>query len=688
MIFTENEINFTKLNSLKERMNYLDEKDIGSELLAEFFFARFPHDIFKETDISERDAITANVHYWNGKSWPVIKSQELKGFLNRILKDDLHIEASCRKHDLISGFLTSYVIPNEDININAQNLFNTNTGVISLEDFKITMASQGENIDVKSLVASKNSWLFAHNDFKENHLTCLSEIEIPETVDVLKYDSDISFLKNTFLKSLGHRQDSFEWLMDLFSACISGERKGDHFTTLFGAPATGKTTLVKFLRKVFGNDYFRTIEPEDMVKKTNGGVRKFYDARFARIINVSETADKKTNASFIKKITGNADILIGDDGETFSLASHIIVDTNHMLNPDEDDPAAFLRRIIYIPFGPKINEKEMDKELHLKLEALKDSFFLNLLLRFVKIQPAFLETPSISLDAIKTAAKFNDPIKFFYEKWCVPALDLQGGKTFKLSEIRRIFVQEFFYDYENEFQKIFYRTQDFHRELALIQKQTFNLRMQNFHHFVTKGHAGELLFHNLIIHHPGTFSTMKEYQRHQLMSYYCLANTKEEADKIIAEAERPPVDRVSDDISATDFRDVTWYTDFPSFSFFGIKPEKIEWEDTILKLLINGNHSAFCSWLNSNMNPVEANRIYQNLIALIQKRFCNFEFCKFDSGIRGILNSLFDFYIGSVRSFKNQKRRIMNNTILEDSNQTGVTPFSPSKVISGVAYSY
>lgn len=652
MIFNENEINEELLEEVREEILELgDEEKICCEHLEKFFFARFPHPIFKEQNIGEKEAMTSKVHFWDEKHWPEIKSQELRGFLHRILKDDLGITATCRKNDLIAGFLSKYIISEEEINVDGKRLFNTMSGVICLDSFKKTMQGLGSDISIQKMLSMRNLWLFKHEQFKQNHLTCLANIEIPENISLERYKSDLDFFKKTFLKSMGYREDSLEWLFNLFSACISGERKGDHFTALYGAPATGKTTLTKFLRLVFGN-YLQTIEPEDFVQKSDGGVRKFYHARFARMINLSELPERKANSSFIKKITGNSEILIGNYGETFTLDAHILIDTNHLLTPDETDSTAFLRRVIYIPFGPQIEENAMDKDLLQKLAKVKESFFLNLLLRFPNVNPTKISTPTISKEVIKTSEKFRNPIDFFFQKWCVPALDVHGGRKYKLSEIYRIFIQEFFYDYESEFNTLFYHSEDFHRKPASIAKQKFNLKFQDVHHFVRTGHGGDLIFYNLIIHNPGNYTTMREYQKKQLREFYRIATSDEEAEILIKDAERPSVISVPNDAFETEYRDILWYKGFPSFYSLGIPQNKIVWENSVLMLLLSGGGVQVFSWLQKTMDQTECNQIWAELMQRIQNYNYNFAFCCNDCGIRGILSSLFDFFVNSVRKIR------------------------------------
>lgn len=113
--------------------------------------------------------------------------------MHRILKDDLHINATCRKTNLIDGFLSKFNIDEEDLNVDGKSLFNTQSGVISLPLLKTIMMEKGKNLSVKELLESKDDWMFDHEVYKENHLTCIADISIPDDYLDDKYQQEMMF---------------------------------------------------------------------------------------------------------------------------------------------------------------------------------------------------------------------------------------------------------------------------------------------------------------------------------------------------------------------------------------------------------------------------------------------------------------------------------------------------------------
>ena len=641
----------------KEKKNFSNKIENYESDLADAYFATYGHQIIKLNPISRNDAICENVYFWNNLYWESIKPNIFEGRLNNIL-NKMGVVQTCRKNDLKRGFLAHFTIPETEFNIEGKNLFCTKSGVIILNKLKEVLINLGENPNINELLKKKTAWLKPHSEFIRNHLTCMAPIRIPDFVDEAKFEEDRKFLKNTFMRSLGYREDSYEWMMNLFAACLSGERKGDHFTTFYGAPGTGKTTITRVLEIIFGEQYVRTIEPEDVVSKNNTSVRKFYHARFARIINISETSEKAVNASFIKKLTGKSKMLVGYGGETFDLDSHIIVDSNHLIEPDEDDPGAFLRRYIVIPFGPKINECDQNKHLAEDLEARKENFFLELLLRYANAAVAELSTPSITKEVIETAELYKNPVKLFLETWTVPAINTHGGTKIKVGELYRIFIQDFYYWYETHFDKIFYRTEDFHINLPEISRHAFTVKLECIYHNIVRGHGNELYLNNIIVHNPGTYNSIKEMQIERLKHLYLVAPDDDSALKIINAAEKPSVISLPDEPNESGFSDILWYTDFPSFSKLGIPPSQEMWEDRVLFLIGNGHNLEFSNWLSKLIGIERTKELMEKLHTALC--LCKYDFilCKNNAEIKGLLGGMFDMYVKQIRSFKKPKFNI------------------------------
>lgn len=665
-------------------------------ILASAFFNHFPHPIIKQNAIFQNEALTENVYWWTGKYWRPFKPLDLEGKLNDILLNDLGIEETCRKNDMKKTFLAEHSIPQEELNIEGENLFCCESGVIDLISLREIYESSEKEFSIETLYERKSDWLFPHEMYKDNHITCFAPISIPDIFNKEQFEEDMSFFRNTFLKSMGNREDSFEWLMDLFSACLSGERKGDHFTSLYGAPASGKTTLMKFASSVFGDQYARTIEPEDLAGKSPAAIKRFYRSRFARYINVSETADKKLNSSFLKKLTGKSNILVGYDGETMELNAHIIVDSNHLIESDETDAAAFLRRYIVIPFGPKIDESQQDKHLAEKLEKIKQSFFLELIFRFPKLKVSELSAPEITNEVLTTAKTFKEPVRFFLDTCTVPALKIHGGRDVKIAELYRLYKQNFSYIYEARFNNIFYRTDDFHVNLPEIGRQKFTIEVEKVYHNITSDHKGkELCVNNLIVRDPGAYTTVKKMQIEQLQKVYCVASNEEEALALIEETEKPCLVSLPDDPNDTGFADIIWYEGCPSFTWLHVVPNQLMWENQILRIIcfknlpnMFGLFGQFQQWLAIAIGYEKGCEIFSDLCN--QLSLCgNYEMALCNTEVRKILSGFFDIYRKYVQNITPVKKlqTSVKPRFHNETKKIGAIPFSINKNLNGIEYS-
>lgn len=623
------------------------------------FFRAFPHAIIKQERIFKDESLTENCFWWTGEFWKRFKPLELEGIMNSVLLDDLGIEASCRKNDLKKTFLARRCISEKELNIDGKFFFNTKSGVIDLIKLKELAEELGENFNGETLIRNREKWLFPHEDFKDNHFTCLAPITIPETFDEEKFKKDIAFLRKTFMKSMGDREDSFEWIMNLNSSSVSGEPKGDHFGSLLGATGAGKTTLVKLIGATFGEEYARTVEPEDLASKSEKAIKRFYRARYARIINVSEPSDKRLNTSFIKKLTGKSNILVGYDGESLNLDSFILIDSNHQITPDEADPSALKRRYIIIPFGPKIAEENQDKKLAEKLTKIRESFFLELLLRFPHINVGEISTPPVTQEVLETTERFKNPVKFFLETCTVPALDIHGGCNVAMSELYRIFKQHFHYIYEAKFKDIFYHNDDFHVDLAEISMQRFTVEVEKIYHNITIGHAGARFVNNIIVRNPGNFSSVREMQIENLKNVYCVATDDKSAEEIITETEKPGSLIMPDSPNDAGFSDVLWFNGCPSFKWMCLPPVKVLWENQLLKMCIFGacnplytSHLCeFTNWLALAIGFEKAQEslcLLKNLIS----QCATPQIAENNTEIRKTLNQFFDIYLKFVRGLR------------------------------------
>ena len=640
------------------------ENKVYYDALEANYFNEFPGEIIKHAPLFRNERVTEGVHRYNGKIWKEELATEIEGRCNAIL-NKMGVVACNRMRNHIVSFMSRYVIKESEFNLNAENLFVTENGVIDLECLKRVWEQLPENEkNIKELFALKDEWLFPHENYKENHLTTMAPIEIPDELDIDQFYEDINFIKGKLLKSLGDRSDNLEWLCNLLALCLTGRRTGDMFVNLYGRGGTGKTTFIKFLGSVFGDDYLRILQTSELFDERNSTLTKLYRSKYARIISVSEPTDSKINASFIKKLTGGSELAVGYGDIKFELNGQIIIDSNFLLEPKEVDKEAFRRRAAIIPFGPAIPEEDQEKDLIEKMKERKNSFFIELLYRFVQLNLLGFKKPVFSYSVLETADLFSDLPKMFYKTCCTSGLSTQNGKDYKLPEVLLFFRTQFYDYYEHCLNNLFFKSEQFHRDVFKISGQTLHKELLKFHRNIDASHAREIVFKNLILEIPPEGATAQSLQVERLVNCKW-ATDKSEALKIINEAAQTATITIPEGKDDEDFRDVMMLQGFPSFSFFNIvTPNKTIWENEMLISILNERYATvssggfvsipemLISWLHSNevgISPQKATEILDKFAYFIEMCNSDLNRCMTNKEIRDILGVLFDLYIKMAR---------------------------------------
>ncbi|MDD7611968.1 MAG: hypothetical protein PUJ82_13755, partial [Spirochaetales bacterium] len=355
-------------------------------------------------------------------------------------------------------------------------------------------------------------------------------------------------------------------------------------------------------------------------------------------------------------------ILVGYDGESIKLNSHIIIDSNNLISINEKDPKALQRRYILVAFGPTISEEYKDPKLPERLEKIRESFFIELLLRFPKIDIESIDAPAITNEVLKISESFKNPVRLFLDTCTVPALNIHGGTNVSIGELNRVFKQHFFYLYESRFNGVFFKNMDFHVDLAEISKQRFTIEVEKVYHDITIGHAGAKFVNNILVRDPGNFNTVKEMQIHNLKNVYCVAIDDKTAEKIIMETEKPSIISMPESPNDSGFADVLWFDGCPSFHWLCIPPVQLLWENQLLNVFCFANSNIlyqphlreFINWLGCVIGINKAKESLSMLNGLISN--CpNITIAGNNSEIRKILAQFFDIYLKFVRDLRPPK---------------------------------
>jgi putative DNA primase/helicase len=158
-----------------------------------------------------------------------------------------------------------------------------------------------------------------------------------------------------------------EYLQRLLGYLLHGRRPEQLFFIFHGKARNGKGVIINVLRAIFGN-HMTEAQP-DLLIKPHGGAKHLTElAELAgyRVVICSESEKKaKLYTSRVKALTGGDRIkarLTHRDGIEFRSDMQFILQTNHMPEIKDDDPAIW-RRIKVVPFVAKISEAKERKGL-------------------------------------------------------------------------------------------------------------------------------------------------------------------------------------------------------------------------------------------------------------------------------------------------------------------------------------
>ena len=604
-------------------------------------------------------------YYWNDVYWSACDPNLLLADLTEILIKLGEVRRN-RQDLLIKNYIAHFAVSADKIDVDTDFLLVILNGVIDLRKLLICW----KLLDIKTieeLYKMREKWFFPHIKYKNNHLTHIANVSLPDNFDSEKYSNDIKFFLETLLVTFGQQKESYEWFMTFMALSLTGDNTGNTFCNLYGKQNTGKSTIKDFLEDLFGN-YFQAITTDCLFKETFNNLEQLYRCRNAKIVNVSEPNNERKDVSLLKRVTGH-DYLVFDH-TSFCFKASIIIDSNHLITPREIDSGGFDRRYAVLPCGPVV--KNPDSELLEKLKVRKESFLMELLLRYVifmekrETSNITLEKPDITKRVFQTISRFKNPIQWFFDTWCTAfpsGLPYIGGKDIQLSEIRAIFMQSFIEFYNNEFEELYFASTDFYTPLTSISAQKFDEVMKSLHFNYEMNHQGRAtVFHNFIVEKPKSDISIKEIGLNLLVQGG-YASDIQAAETIIQKAAAMPVVLKTEDIFENNYTDLMDDFCFPSFSSFGIIASKKLWIDRMIIFIISTNAlyttgNPFTNWLYQTIEQDKALEIYNKMRSLVSKNQNNPPACFRDPEVLSILNTLFSIYVESRRK---AKKKISNN---------------------------
>ncbi len=599
--------------------------------------------------------------YWNGKFWGTCDRNILEADLNSCITELGEVKRN-RQDAYSKDFIAHFAKTEEEMDIDSDFLLVVQNGVVDLRKVLEVWKMMGTPT-VKSLWEKKDRWFFSHEDFKDNHLTHIANVSIPDEWSDEKYSSEIEFFHKTLLVTFGGEDESFDWFLNFIALSLTGENTGNTFCNLYGKQKTGKSTIKDFLADLFGN-YFQPITTECLFKESYNNMEQLYNCRNAKIVNVSEPNNEKKDVSLLKRVTGHDPLVFYRT--SFNFKASIIVDSNHLIEPREKDTGGFDRRYAILPCGPVVQNP--DSNLINKLKMRKESFFMNLLVRYCIFMEEreqsnkTLEKPAITERTLEIIKKFKNPVEWFFHSWCTAfpsGIPFISGTDVRLTDIRAIFMQGFIDFYNREFEKLYFSSNDFYVPLTTISAQKFDAVLKSFHYNYDTNRQGKYItFHNFIVQQPGNNQTVRDFYLNQLVCFG-YAKNNDEAEKILNQASKMPTVLTKENIYDDNFTDLLGSMEFPNFGFFNIVASREAWMSNMLQfILCNGllfsTGNIFTNWLYRSVDQNTAIEIFTKLKNAVIS--CNgiFDTCYRSLDVISILNTLFDTYIHTARENKKQ----------------------------------
>ena len=555
--------------------------------------------------------------FWNGRYWEECDSEKLYGILSAIIVDLGEVKQN-RKDAYIKNFISHFSIRSEEYERSSDSLFVIKNGVI---DLNALLKCWKKTKSLEGLWEIRKDWFFDFKTFKYNYLTHAANVRLPEKLNLAKYSEDMGFFKSILLRTFGNQEESVDQFLKFLALSHTGDNTGNVFCNPYGKEKTGKSTIHRFLNNFYGN-YHQTITTDCLFKENFNNLEQLFNCRNAKLVSVCEPNNERKDVSLLKKATGHDTLVF--DKTIFEFKPSIIIFSNHLIIPKEKDSGGFDRRYALLPCGPVVQTP--DSALLDKMIARKESFLIELLKRYVifmserESSNKMLEKPEITKKTVETIAKFQNPVKWFFDTWCTAfpsGIPFIGGTDMRLTDIRAIFMQSFIEFYNAEFRKLYFSSEDFYVHLTSISPQEFDAKMKSFHFNYDIKHQGRaIVFHNFIVQNPGKNQTVREFYQNQLVKFR-YASDIDSAKELIHQAAMAPTILRTEDLLEENYTDLANDLQYPGFGYFNIPASKHIWIEVMLKNinfgLLSGNSFQFSQWLYSTVKEEKGIEIFNKM---------------------------------------------------------------------------
>lgn len=301
-------------------------------------------------------------YYWDGKSWRIDDSGEIKKLAD-IICEDIKKEAFMEQDEDVQSQMLKFANKTSSSK-SKENMIKECQHLDGIPIMTDEMDSYTDYFNCQNgIINLRNGELLPHDANFMMSKICYSDYDTSgkKPKRWLKFIDDITNhdkeLQDYIQRSIG------------YSMCGSNREQCAYF--LYGMGNNGKSTFLDTIADLFGS-YSSNVQPETIMMKkfdsgANSDIARLKSVRF--VTSEEPTEGVRLNEGLLKQLTGGSKItcrfLYGDEFE-YSPEFKIWVATNHKPVIRGTD-AGIWRRIKLIPFEVNIPKEKVDKNLKYKL---------------------------------------------------------------------------------------------------------------------------------------------------------------------------------------------------------------------------------------------------------------------------------------------------------------------------------
>ena len=239
---------------------------------------------------------------------------------------------------------------------------------------------------------------------------------------VFNHSSECSKWLAFLNQAMKEDREMIDYLHRIVGYSLTGDTREQVLFFLFGHGANGKSVFVNTIQDLLG-DYALQTPVSTLMTRSKGSINNdVARMRGARFVATTETEEgSKFNESEIKLLTGGDTItcrFLRQEHFEYRPEFKIWISGNH--KPVPGDGHSIWRRLILIPFDVIVNDKDQDKELHMKLRGELSGILNWAIEGCLKWQEEGLQTPKKILDAVSEYKSEMDRVLSWMEECCEP----------------------------------------------------------------------------------------------------------------------------------------------------------------------------------------------------------------------------------------------------------------------------